>query len=56
MSVCVLQNQSTPLHKAAKNNKFSCIKILQDNGASLDAKNTVSYCNDVIRMYVRCVY
>ena len=41
----------TPLHRAAaqiSSNMLSCMKILYDSGASVDAKDAVSYCNDVI--------
>ena len=40
--MCVLQYQETPLHKAALKNQLSCLKILYDRGALVDAKGRVS--------------
>ena len=40
--MCVLQLQRTPLHIAALENQCSCLKILYDSGASVNAKDGVS--------------
>ena len=48
INVCVLQYGSTPLHWAASKGKSEVVKVLLTAGATVDARNTVSYTNKIV--------
>lgn len=42
-AVCLMQNDITPLHVAAKRGNGNMLKLLLDRGAKIDAKTKVSH-------------